>query len=136
MNHPAIEIIKARLSNYPNVQYSERHNYLEVHPADPSGFLVGLEISSGGYRVFFEGWHEEFASEEEALNCVVFGLSSKCRLAVMFRGNKPTKWTVEGFQDGAWTSDSVTGLFLQPFWRSARIEYFQNRVLDGETEGR
>jgi hypothetical protein len=59
-----------------------------------------------------------------------FGLSPKCRLVVVLRGDTETKWGVEGFENGAWTTDSETGLLLQPFWRSARVEYRQNRVID------
>lgn len=35
----------------------------------------------------FEGWHEAFEQEEEALECVAFGLSAACRLRVDYRGN-------------------------------------------------
>jgi hypothetical protein len=51
-----------------------------VHPRDRSGFTVGLRITPSGFTVYFEGWHEEFTSEDEALNCFAFGLSPKCRL--------------------------------------------------------
>ena len=124
----AIEKIKAKLSAYPDVRYSEHPNQIEVHPRDQSGFTVGLQITPAGFTVHFEGWHEEFTSEEEALDCFAFGLSPKCRLAVVLRGNTPTKWVVEWFEDGDWTPDSETGLLLQPFWRSARVTYLQNRV--------
>jgi hypothetical protein len=131
-----IEKIKAKLSAYPDVRYSESADQIEVHPRDPSGFTVGLRITPpGGFTVHFEGWHEEFTSEDEALDCFAFGLSPKCRLAMAFRGDTQIKWVVEAFENGRWTPDSETGLFLQPFWRSARVEYRQNRVLEaGVTE--
>lgn len=126
----AIEKIKAKLSAYPDVRYSETADEIEVHPRDQSGFTVGLRMTPSGFTVRFEGWHEEFTSEDEALNCFAFGLSPECRLAVVFRGGTETKWVVEGFENGAWTPDSETGLLLQPFWRSARVEYRQNRILN------
>lgn len=125
----AIQKIKTKLSAYPDVQYSESADGIEVHPKDQSGFTVGLRITRSGFTVNFEGWHEEFTSEDEALACFAFGLSPKCRLAIVLRGDTETKWVVEGFENGAWTPDSETGLLLQPFWRSARVEYRQNRVL-------
>ena len=76
----------------------------------------------------FEGWHEEFTSEEDALNYFGFGLSPKCRLRIFYRGGTQTRWVVEGFEDGEWIPDSETGLLLQPFWRSGRIEYRQNHL--------
>ena len=100
----AIEKIKAKLSAYPDVRYSESPDHIEVHPGDPAGFTVALRITRPGFTVSFEGWHEEFTSEDEALDCFAFGR--------------------------AWTSDSETGSLLQPFWPSARVEYRQNRVLD------
>lgn len=126
----AIQKIKTKLSAHPDVQYSESADGIEVHPRDQSGFTVGLRITPSGFTVNFEGWHEEFTSEDEALDCFAFGLSPKCRLAIVLRGDTETKWVVEGFESGAWTPDSETGLLLQPFWRSARVEYRQNRVLD------
>jgi hypothetical protein len=126
----AIEKVKAKLSAYPEIRYSEGPDLIEVHPRDPSGFTVGLIIGRRGFTVYFDGWHEEFTSEDEALDCFAFGLSPKCRLAVVVRGDTETRWVVEGFENGAWTPDSETALLLQPFWRSARVEYRQNRVLD------
>jgi hypothetical protein len=128
----AIEKIKAKLAAYPDVRYSERPNRIDVHPKDQSGFAVRLQITTSGFTVYFDGWHEEFTSEDEALNCFAFGLSPKCRLAIVLRGYTPTKWVVESFENGAWRPDSETGLLLQPFWRSARVEYRQNRVLTVE----
>jgi hypothetical protein len=104
----AIEKIKVKLSASPDVRYSERLNEIKVHPRDRSGFKVGLQITTGGYTVHFDGWHEEFTSEDEALDCVAFGLSTKCRLAIVLRGNMPTKWIVEGFENGTWTPSANT----------------------------
>lgn len=56
----AIQKIKAKLSKYPDVQYSESADGIEVHPRDQSGFTVGLSITPSGFTVNFDGWHEEF----------------------------------------------------------------------------
>ena len=125
----AIDKIKAMLSAYPEIKYSEGPSGLEVRPSDNFGFSVGVRIKPTGFTVNFDGWHEEFTSEDEALACFAFGLSPSCRLAVVLRGNTETKWVVESLKDGKWTPDSETGLLLQPFWRSARIEYRQNNLL-------
>jgi hypothetical protein len=93
----------------------------------------GVWTARGGHTVFFEGWHEEFTSEQDVLECVVFGLSQSCRLAVALRGSYPTTWTVEALEDDTWTPLSVTGLFMQPFWRRVRIEYRSNRLFDVRT---
>ena len=125
----AIERIKGKLSAHPEMRYSEGPNEIDVKPPDSSGFSVGFRITPTGFTVNFEGWHEEFTSEDEALDCFAFGLSPNCRLAVVLRGNTETKWVVESLEDGNWTPDSETGLFFQPFWRWARIEYRQNNLL-------
>lgn len=128
----AIEKIRAKLAGYAGVQYLEEPDKIEVRPADETGFAVGLVVAPAGFTVYFDGWHEEFASEKEALECFAFGLSSACRLAVVFRGDRPAKWTVESLNDGQWTPDSTTGLLLQPFWRSSRVVYRRNRLLDAD----
>jgi hypothetical protein len=94
-----------------------------------AGFAVGLLASRSRYTVYFDGWHEEFTSEEDALDCFAFGLSPACRLAIIFRGRTATKWIVESLHDGQWTRDSVTGLLLQAFWREARVVYRQNTLI-------
>ena len=124
-----IRKIKEKLSRYPAVRFSEGRGAIEIHPADESGFKVSLRVLASGFLVHFDGWHEEFASEADALNCLAFGLSAECRLAVVLRGNTPVKWTLESLEDQGWTSDSEVGLLLQPFWRRPRVVYRQNHVV-------
>jgi hypothetical protein len=97
-----IEKITVKLSAYPDVQYSESADGIEVHPRDRSGFAVGLRITPSAFTVSCEDWHDEFTSEKETLDCFGVGLSPKCRLAIVFRGDTETKWVVEGFENGAW----------------------------------
>jgi hypothetical protein len=52
----AIQKIKAKVSRYPDVRYSESADEIEVHPRDQSGFTVGLRITPSGFTVHFEGW--------------------------------------------------------------------------------
>jgi hypothetical protein len=90
----AIQKIKTKLSAYPDVQYSESADGIDVHPRDQSGFTVGLRITPSGFTVNFDSWHEEFTSEDEALDCFAFGLSPKCRLAVVFVATqRPSGWS-------------------------------------------
>ena len=121
--------IKEKLARYPAVRFSEERGAITIHPADPSGFAVRLQVLASGFLVHFDGWHEQFSSEAEALNCLAFGLSPKCRLAVVLRGNMPVKWTVESLDGHSWTGDSEVGLLLQPFWRRPRVVYRQNHIL-------
>ncbi len=125
----AIAKAKAKVAGYPRVRYSEAAGSIEVEPQDESGFTVGLRVHGGGFTVRFDGWHEEFTSENEALSCFAFGLSEACRLAVTYHGSMPTKWVVESLRGGAWVPDSETGLLLFPFWRRKRVVYRRNRVI-------
>ena len=125
--------VRDRLSRCPDVHFVEGPDGIKVRPSDPSGFEVGVWTARGGYTVYFDGWHEEFTSEEEVLECVAFGLSQSCRLAVALRGSYATTWTVEALEDDTWTPLSVTGLFLQPFWRRVHVEYRSNRLFDLRT---
>jgi len=125
----AIAAIKSKLAKYPQIRYAESDSSIEVQPADVSGFSVSLRQTGDHLTVAFEGWHEAFESETEALNCFAFGLSEACRLRVLYRGNSPVRWTVEAYRDGVWASDSETGLILIPFWRRKSVRYLQNRWL-------
>ncbi len=125
----AIPEIERRLAKYPNVRYEADESQITIRAQGPEGFDVSLEVASDGYRVSFEGWHEEFSSEAEALNCLAFGLSTACRLRTDYRGDFPYRWTVEGLDNGSWQADSTTGLVLFPFWRRRRVAYRQNAVI-------
>jgi hypothetical protein len=45
--------------------------------------------------VHFNGWHENFKDQQEALSCFTLGLSVQCRLKEYRRWKIAYKWTVE-----------------------------------------
>jgi hypothetical protein len=124
-----IEEIKARLQKYPHANYESRVDSISVYPASAEGFTVELTVNRNSYTVSFNGWHEDFQDEEEALNCFAFGLSTDCRLKEYRRGGLTYKWTVEFKEDGVWVEESSTGLFLFPFWTKKEIRYLQNNLI-------
>jgi hypothetical protein len=125
----AIAEVDRRLARYPEARYSIEVGRISVHPADEDGFTVGLEEGDGKFTVFFDGWHEHFTERAEALDCVAFGLSASCRLAVVYRGSTPVRWTVEALGTGGWEPESTTGLIFYPYWRRRRLVHLQNHLL-------
>jgi len=124
-----IDEIKERLKKYPQVNYTETDNFISVLPASDKGFTVSLEINQDAFKVFYNGWHEDFDDEIKALNCFAFGLSAECRLKEFWRNGEPYKWTLE-YKDGDyWTEDSTTGLFNVSFWQKQTINYLQNDLI-------
>jgi hypothetical protein len=122
-----IETIADRLRHhYPSLPTRIEGCTITIEPCDKDGFSVWLCNEGGSYTVGFDGWHEEFDSEEQALNCFAFGLSGDCRLKVVFRGSFAYRWTVESKTNGAWREDSTTGLLVFPFWRRPRVVYRMN----------
>ena len=90
----AIQKIKAKLSAYPDVRYSESADGIEVHPRDQSGFTVGLRMTPSGFTVNFEGWHEEFTSEDEALDCFALGSRRNAAWLSFFVAiQRPSGWS-------------------------------------------
>ena len=79
----AIDEILSKLKKYPQVSFQVAPHSVTVNPTSVNGFKVSLEVIGGIFRVYFEGWHEEFSKENEALNCFAFGLSEECRLRVV-----------------------------------------------------
>ena len=100
-----------------------------MRPPGETSFTVGLSESREGYTVYFEGWHEDVGSEEEALNLFAMGLSDSTRLRVTSRGAKDHCWTVETREGDSWATGSTTGLLFFPFWRRKAVRYLQNAVL-------
>ena len=124
-----IEEIKARLQKYPHAKYECDADSISVFPTSDDGFTVSLNVNPNSYTVSFDGWHEDFQDEEEALNCFAFGLSSDCRLKEYRRGRYAYKWTVEAKENEEWVTDSSTGLFLFPFWMKKESRYLQNNLI-------
>lgn len=89
-----IDRIREKLAVHPSVRYTADAHTIRIHP-EHGGFEVGLSTDNNSLTVSFEGWHEEFQNEEEALNCLAFGLSESCRLRVLRKGSVDYKWIVE-----------------------------------------
>ncbi|MFV0444271.1 MAG: hypothetical protein ACK5Q5_11940 [Planctomycetaceae bacterium] len=128
--HPTIRTIERELRKYPSVRYSATNDHIQVEPVDNDGFTVWLTVRQSGLTVGFDGWREDFADETEAWSAFAFGLSDRCRLKVVKRGNTECSWTLEyRDEEGHWTRDSVTALVFAPFWRRKVVVYRQNRSL-------
>jgi hypothetical protein len=125
-----IEKIVNKLRKYPSSRYSRVGNTITVEATDGDGFSVWLTEKKPGYTVGYDGWHDEFEDEEDALAAFAFGLSDDCRLKVIRRGDSYCAWIVEGKDDeGRWIGDSKTGLLITSFWRKKSIIYRQNRLI-------
>ncbi len=122
-----VQTIADRLrEHHPALSTRVEGDTITVEPLDEQGFTVSLYAADGSYTVGFDGWHEHFDSEGEALNCFAFGLSGDCRLKIVYRGSFAHRWTVEFKTDAGWEEDSTTGLLVYPFWRRPRVVYRTN----------
>lgn len=131
----AVDQLVARLAKYPEADVTRTDDSISIRPPGDGGFSVQLIVDADRYTVVFDGgWHEEFDTEEEAVKCVGFGLSSSCRLAVTYRGSTPSSWAVQSRQEDDWKTDSVTGLLIFPFWRRPRVVYKQNDLVPSRSE--
>lgn len=119
-------VILSKLDNYAEFDIETGEHHVIVSCKNPESFDVSFYASSEGFQVGFDGWHEHFEAEEDALNCFAFGFSKECRLKVVTRGSMECSWTLQAWQDDTWVDDTTTGLFFIPFWRSKQIEYRHN----------
>jgi len=133
----AIEKIENKLRKYPSARYSRVGDTITVEATDGDGFSVWLTEQKPGYTVGYDGWHDAFEDEEDALAAFAFGLSDDCRLKVVRLGSSDCAWTVEGKgEDGNWIGDSTTALLITPFWRKKSIAYRQNRLITSREQDR
>lgn len=116
-----------RLSRKGELPHSRTSNAVTIHPSGPAGFPVQLVAGRGRARVRFDRWSRAFDRDEDALDCLEFGLSDSCRLAVEYRGRWPVAWTVESREYGCWGARHRVTRWLRPLWGPRRIEYRQNR---------
>ncbi len=72
----AIDIIQDKLTKYPELKYEIEGNRITITPASSTGFSMWITENNPGFTVGFDGWHEEFCSQDEALDCLAFGLNA------------------------------------------------------------
>jgi hypothetical protein len=126
----ALEVIRDKLQKYPDVKFDMSDSHVIIFPRTAGGFSVSLYVHDTGYTVGFEGWHEEFVQESEALNFLAFGLSEDCRLRVVSMANWDYRWIVQHRSNGTWVDESEVGNFWFPRWMT-RDRYLQNDVIKG-----
>ncbi|MCS7022659.1 MAG: hypothetical protein NZU63_12635 [Gemmataceae bacterium] len=131
----AVERITEWLRRHTELEYHVTSGAVTVKPPNAGGFEVSLVEGESGWIVSFDGWHEHFTSEKEALDCFAFGLSDRCRLRISYRGSFPYRWTVEERTAEGWSEYSTTGLLFFPFWRRVRVEYRQNAIISQTEPG-
>lgn len=122
-----IKKIRQKLEKFPEIVFDAEQYTMSIYPLQDSGFTISIAEVSSTYTVAFDGWHESFDSEEDALSCVAFGLSDSCRLKTIFRGSTPQKWVVEYKENGDWVMDSETGLMFFRF--GGKSEWFISKIL-------
>ena len=131
-----IQELKGRLARHSDLRLTVTDSSITVFAPSPTGFSVSLHASPKEYVVHFDGWHEHFASADEALECFAVAFSGKSRLAVTYRGRTPVKWVLEHLDEGVWRADSEVGHFLVPFWFRPRVVHLKNPnvLLNGRVE--
>ena len=106
------EAILAKLEDYTGYEIDVGDDHIIITCQNPESFDVLIQTAGEAFLVGFDGWHEHFDAEEDALNCFAFGLSKACRLKVAKRGNMECSWTVQAWHDDIWvcllyTSDAA-----------------------------
>lgn len=124
-----IDKIREKMGKYPDAQFKVEDNCIIFIPNTEDGFEVRLVADPYRYFVSFDGWHEEFEDEDEAMKCFGFGLSEKCRLKVIQRGRMRYRWLLEFKIDNEWRPETETGLMFFPFWLRKTELYLQNHII-------
>lgn len=123
------ETIRTKLDKYTGFDAEVGETHIIIACQNAESFDVSFHAEGDNFLVGFDGWHEHFDAEDDALNCFAFGLSKECRLKVVKRGQMECSWTVQSQESEVWVDDTTTGLIFIPFWRSAQVEYRQNTIM-------
>ena len=111
------------LQNQPNlVRRLEKEN-LTVELSSSGGYIAWITKDRNEWTVGFDGWHDHFDSEAEAVSCFSQLMSGECHLEVSYRGNTAYRWAIQRKIDDGWRTVSTTGYYLYAFWRPKRTEY-------------
>lgn len=124
-----IEQIESKLKKYPWIKYFTKENSIEVNEVNENGFSVSFIEEGNEYSVYLGPCHWHFEDLDEALNYFGFGLSTKCRLREIIRG-QPYKWIVEQKSDKGWEQVNLTGLLFFRFWKKREEKIYQNSLIE------
>ena len=119
---------RRKLSRCPELHVTSGRYWLRVDPPVDGGFPVQLRVHARHFSVRLGGWIRRFDRDDDAIDCLEFGLSSACRLLVEYRGSVEVAWTVEAREYGTWQPHHRTARWLIPFWWRKRTAYLQNRT--------
>ncbi|MCZ6802392.1 MAG: hypothetical protein O7D86_00245 [Proteobacteria bacterium] len=64
--------IKQKAEQYDKLNVEVEGDLVSVSANSNDSFVVWAQDHGDNYTIGYEGWHEEFTSKEEALNCFAF----------------------------------------------------------------
>ncbi|MBC7475752.1 MAG: hypothetical protein H7263_15830 [Candidatus Sericytochromatia bacterium] len=128
-----INKIKEKISKYSDIKIvDQKDNSITIRPTNIESFPITLIANFNKFSVYFKGWHQDFDKEEDALDCLAYGLSDDCRLQVISYGKVEYKWIVEYKEKGKWVQDSEVDIGLNSFWQKKKVAYYQNNIIKYE----
>jgi hypothetical protein len=122
--------LRAWLADRSRFAWRNEGDGIAVEAPSESGFTVWVCRIHNEWTTFFDGWHHHFDSEGGAIRCALDGLNGKVQLEVTLRGATPYRWAAQVLHEGSWTTTSVTGFLLFPFWKQRRVEFRRNPILE------
>jgi hypothetical protein len=125
-----IDEIRARLLQYPDVQYVTSTDSLRMPAPQAHGFSIYIRrnITAGWDVSFGEGLQCHFQDGPAATEFFAFGLSDQCRLREIRRGSMVHRAYAERRKGDGWEVVQETVRLLYPFWRLPSERIFQNTL--------
>ncbi|MFN8576669.1 MAG: hypothetical protein U0354_07415 [Candidatus Sericytochromatia bacterium] len=128
--NPTIWKIKEKIINHNEIKIiDETDNSITIKPDGDNTFPITVIIKDNKYSVYFKGWHENFNTEEEALDVFAFGLSEDCRLRVIVVKDIEYKWILEFKEKNKWIKNSEKNIGMFPLWLKKQEKIYQNHVI-------
>lgn len=128
-----LQIIAERLKDYPDLRVDKTSNSITVIPKFGDCFSVTITEGRFNYIVVFDTWRLGFRKNEEgarsAVNLLMFGLSSFCRIKIFRKAGIDYQWDVEYLQDGKWLKGVSSRLLTSMSGDEQEIRYLQNDII-------
>jgi len=132
MTTQAIRQVKQILIDLKLERFIEDKSGITLPSGIAGAFSVGFSENFHEYTVHFGDWQGHFIKTnlDDALNCLIYGLTQPTRIKIYARQGVRYKWQLQFREKGKWSNYTSCQKFAYPYLGKLTLEYQENYPLE------